>query len=101
MTFNPLTPPVLSQILEVQLKELHERLTEQRLKLRLTDEARALILEKGYDPINGARPLRRAVERLLVRPLSAAIVEDAFQPGQTIVVHATDDERLRFEAEAG
>lgn len=101
ITFNPLTPPVLSQILEVQLKELHERLTEQRLKLRLTDEARALILEKGYDPINGARPLRRAVERLLVRPLSAAIVEDAFQPGQTIVVHATDDERLRFEAEAG
>jgi ATP-dependent Clp protease ATP-binding subunit ClpA len=100
ITFRSLTDEALSGILDLQLRELHQRLAEQGLKLILSDEARVLILRKGHDPINGARPLRRAVERLLIRPLSAKIVEDAFTPGQTITALVTDDERLHFEAEA-
>ena len=81
----------MSRILDLQLGDLYKRLGEQKLTLQLTDEARALILEKGYDPINGARPLRRAIERLLTRPLSAQIVEDAFMPGDTITTVVEDD----------
>ena len=72
-----------------------DRLREQKLTLVLSDEARALILKKGFDPINGARPLRRAIERLLTRPLSARIVEDAFVPGDTINA-AVEGDHLQF-----
>lgn len=98
ITFRSLNREAMSRILDLQLGELHERLAEQKLKLELAASARDLILDKGYDPVNGARPLRRAIERLLTRPLSARIVEDTFQPGDTIIAHATEDERLRFEA---
>ena len=100
ITFRSLTPPTLRGILDMQLGDLHKRLAEQHLTLKLAESALERILEVGHDPVNGARPLRRAVERLLVRPLSAAIVEDTFAPGSTIVAHAGDDGRLNFEAEA-
>jgi len=97
ITFRPLHNVALSGILELKLGDLHERLAEQKLKLELTDDAIAVILEKGYDPASGARPLARAIERLLTRPISAKIVEDAFQPGDTIVASA-DGDHLKFEA---
>lgn len=98
ITFHALHREAMSQILDLQLEELHTRLAGQKLKLELADSARDLILTKGYDPVHGARPLRRAIERLLTRQLSARIVEDTFQPGDTIVAQATGDERLHFEA---
>jgi ATP-dependent Clp protease ATP-binding subunit ClpC len=100
ITFRPLSPETLSAILDMKLADLHQRLAEQQLRLKLSDSAREHILAVGHDPINGARPLRRALERLLIRPLSAAIVEDTFPPGSTIVAYADDNGRLRFEAEA-
>lgn len=100
ITFRPLNDDTLSAILDLQLRELHTRLAAQGLELVLGDSARALILRKGHDPVNGARPLRRAVERLLIRPLSAKIVEDAFPPGSTITAQADENERLRFDSVA-
>jgi ATP-dependent Clp protease ATP-binding subunit ClpC len=98
VTFRMLTKEVVSRILDLQLTDLHKRLEHQRLLLELSDDARELILRRGFDPINGARPLRRAIERLLTRPLSARILEEAFKPGDTILaVLAEDRERLRFE----
>ncbi len=91
VTFRPLSQETLSKILDLQLNDLRRRLDEQNLQLELSDAARTLILGKGHDPINGARPLKRAIERLLTRPLSAKIVEDAFNPGDTIVVDVSDD----------
>jgi ATP-dependent Clp protease ATP-binding subunit ClpA len=102
ITFRPLNSDVLSKILDLKLKELHERLARQSLKLELADDARAVILKKGFDPVNGARPLQRAIERLMTRPLSTKIVEDAFQPGDIITASAeADGERLTFEAAKG
>lgn len=98
ITFRALNQNVVSKILDLQLGELHDRLSKQKLKLELTEEARALILKKGYDPINGARPLRRAIERLLTRPLSTQIVEETFEKGDTILALRDDGEKLRFEA---
>jgi ATP-dependent Clp protease ATP-binding subunit ClpC len=97
--FRPLDTATLSKILDLQLAELYTRLGAQKLSLRLTDEARALILKRGHDPVNGARPLRRAIERMLTRPLSTQIVEDTFPPGTTIRV-AAEGETLTFAAEA-
>lgn len=98
ITFRPLTTEALSRILELQLRDLRERLTSQKLTLTLADDARDLILQKGYDPISGARPLRRAIERLVTRPLSAKIIEDAFEPGSTIIARVDSKDRLKFEA---
>ncbi len=97
ITFRSLNRETMSKILDLQLEELHTRLGRQSLQLELSDAARDLILKKGYDPINGARPLRRAIERLLTRPLSNKIVEDVFQPKDIIMVEVADDDRLKFE----
>ncbi len=100
ITFRPLSPSTLSSILDLQLRDLRTRLASQGLALKLGDDARKIILDRGYDPINGARPLKRAIERVLTRPLSARIIEDAFSAGSTIVARAVDSDHLRFEAEA-
>ncbi len=97
ITFKSLDDEALSRILELQLQDLYLRLGEQKLRLEIADDARALILRKGHDPVNGARPLRRAIERLLTRPLSARIVEDEFQPGDIIVAKEIEGEKLGFE----
>ncbi|RMG84674.1 MAG: ATP-dependent Clp protease ATP-binding subunit [Chloroflexi bacterium] len=99
ITFRPLDRERLSKILDLQIEELHERLRDQGLQLTLRDDARDIILDAGYDPENGARPLRRAIDRLLTRPLSNAIVEGKFQRGDTIIAQAQGD-ILTFEREA-
>lgn len=88
VTFRSLNRQTLSQILDLQMEEIHMRLRDQRLVLELDDSARQILLDEGYDPTNGARPLRRAIERLVMRPLSMKIVEESFQPGETIIALA-------------
>lgn len=98
VTFRPLTKPVLSTILDIQLHELTERLASQGLTLALSDEARDAILLTGYDPVNGARPLRRAVERLLIRPLSTWILRESL-PRHATIYATTQAEALGFSLE--
>jgi ATP-dependent Clp protease ATP-binding subunit ClpA len=101
VTFRPLDREILSEILDLRLKEIHVRLREQRLVLELRDDARQVLLDAGFDPVNGARPLQRAIERLMMRPLSSKIVEEAFQPGATVVALAADDGKsLDFKLKA-
>ncbi|HLY26324.1 MAG TPA: AAA family ATPase, partial [Aggregatilineales bacterium] len=90
IVFNALDQTVLVDILEQQLTALRSRLAQQNLALQLDASAQALILSQGYDPANGARPLRRAVERLLVRPLGQALLENEFPAGATIQAVASD-----------
>lgn len=91
VVFNALTPEALQGILDLQLRDVRERLAAQKLSLVLDDSARDLLLSEGYDPANGARPLRRAIERLLTRPLSTALLEETFGPGDTIRVTRVGD----------
>ena len=98
--FHTLKPEHVRQIVDIQVRRLAERVREQGYKLRLTDEAREWLAQRGYDPVFGARPMRRAIQRFLESPLSKAILRGEFQVGDTIVVHVDDDERgLRFERE--
>jgi ATP-dependent Clp protease ATP-binding subunit ClpC len=102
VTFNNLDHDTLSSILDLQMKGIHERLRQQNLSIELSEAARNLILRQGYDPINGARPLKRAIERMISRPLSMQIVEDTFTAGDIILVDAPQDgsEGLQFRRKA-
>jgi ATP-dependent Clp protease ATP-binding subunit ClpA len=97
--FRVLGEEALGKILDIQLADLHQRLAAQGFSLTLSDDARKLILKLGHDPINGARPLRRAIAKLITGPLSVQIVDDKFQNGDKIIAYA-DGDHLRFESEA-
>jgi ATP-dependent Clp protease ATP-binding subunit ClpC len=97
ITFNSLSESTLNGILELQLQAVLERLKEQHLTLNLSADARQLLLKLGYNPAQGARPLKRAIERQLTRPLSAKIVEDVFSKGDTIQITLGEGDKLAFE----
>ena len=97
VTFSQLSKDVLALIMDLQLEDIRTRLREQRLSLELSEEANNVILKEGYDPVNGARPLRRAIERMITRPLSMKLVEDVFKANDTILVVTDEDGNLDFE----
>ena len=94
--FQPLSKEQLAKIVELQLGRLHERLAERRLELEVTDAAKLVLAEAGWDPTYGARPLKRAVQRLIENPLAKRLLAGEFQDGETIRVDARNGE-LVFE----
>jgi ATP-dependent Clp protease ATP-binding subunit ClpC len=97
IVFHPLTRGDMSSILDVQLREVHDRLSEKQLRLELSPEARELLIDKGTNLDFGARPLRRAVERMLEDPMSEQILRGDFRGKELIRVTVAGDE-LHFEA---
>jgi ATP-dependent Clp protease ATP-binding subunit ClpB len=91
VVFEPLTREQLAEIVELQLRRLRERLAERRVELELTDAAQELIAEAGWDPAYGARPLKRAIQRMLENPLALELLEGRFSEGDTVRVDAGDD----------
>ena len=98
IVFHELTAEQLRQIVDLMVKDLQKRLTERKLKLEMTDAAKSWLAKAGFDPIYGARPLRRAVERYVENPLSAKVLQGEFNEGDTVVVDLVDD-TLTFTAE--
>jgi ATP-dependent Clp protease ATP-binding subunit ClpB len=96
VVFRQLSREQLSEIVELQLARLRERLAERRLSLEVTDAAKEVIAEAGWDPAYGARPLKRAIQRLLENPLARELLEGEFSEGDTVRVDAADGE-LAFE----
>jgi ATP-dependent Clp protease ATP-binding subunit ClpB len=94
--FKPLSREQLGEIVELQITRLRERLAERGLGLELTDEAKELVAEAGWDPTYGARPLKRALQRLVENPLALRLLEGEFAEGDTVRVDARDGE-LVFE----
>ncbi len=86
--FHPLSREHIKAIVELQLKDLQKRLAERRLTLKLTDAAKQRLADEGYDPVYGARPLRRVIQARIENPLSLRILEGAYSDGQTIKVDA-------------
>ncbi|MEP6956255.1 MAG: AAA family ATPase, partial [Chthoniobacterales bacterium] len=95
--FDRLNEEDLKQIVDIQLRRLVRRLENQKITLELTDAARARVAQQGYDPVYGARPLKRAIQKEILDPLSLDILEGKFGEGQTIRVDVRDDS-LVFEA---
>jgi ATP-dependent Clp protease ATP-binding subunit ClpB len=86
--FDRLDEEELKQIVEIQLKRLIRRLENQKITLELSDSAKAFIAREGFDPVYGARPLKRAIQREVLDPLSMDLLEGKFHEGQTIRVDA-------------
>ena len=94
--FAPLSREQIGEIVELQLERLRARLAERRIALELTDAAKEALAEAGWDPAYGARPLKRAIQRLVENPLALRLLEGDFADGDTIRVDAADGE-LVFE----
>jgi ATP-dependent Clp protease ATP-binding subunit ClpB len=86
--FERLSEEDLKKIVEIQLARLTKRLAQQNIRLELTDSAKTVIAREGYDPVYGARPLKRAIQRDLLDPLSMSILEGKIGEGQKIVADA-------------
>ncbi|MFL5382346.1 MAG: AAA family ATPase, partial [Longimicrobiaceae bacterium] len=86
IVFKPLGRPELKTIVDLQLRRLEQLLAERKMALRITDAAKELIAEEGYDPAYGARPLKRAIQRLVQNPLAIRVLEGEFDDGDTVLV---------------
>jgi len=91
IVFHQLTAEQLRQIVDLLVKDLQERLADRKLAIELTDKAKSWLAKEGYDPVYGARPLRRAIERHVENPLSAKILSGEFKEGDTVRVDAGRD----------
>jgi ATP-dependent Clp protease ATP-binding subunit ClpB len=94
--FHQLTREQLAEIVELQLARLRSRLADRGIALELTDAAKAALAEAGWDPTYGARPLKRAIQRLVENPLALRLLEGEFVDGDTVRVDA-DDGEITFE----
>jgi len=100
VVFHSLTEEHLRQIVEIQLRELNNRLQEHHIQLELSEQAKSLIAEAGYDPNYGARPLKRAIQRLIETPLSRRILAGEIREGQKVFVDVANGE-LSFTTQDG
>jgi ATP-dependent Clp protease ATP-binding subunit ClpB len=98
--FASLTREQIGSIVDLQLATVLRRVAERDIAVELTDEARTLIGNLGYDPTYGARPLKRVIQKRLVDPLALAILEGRFAAGDTVKVHAVEGELTLERAEA-
>ncbi len=94
--FHALQKEQLRQIIQLQIKLLEQRLSEQKLSLKLSEAAYSFLIEVGYDPVYGARPIKRAVQRYLETAIAKEILRGTFKAGDTIFVDV-EDERLTFK----
>jgi ATP-dependent Clp protease ATP-binding subunit ClpB len=100
VVFDALGKEQLADIAELQLERLRARLAERKLSLELTDAAKEVLAEAGWDPTYGARPLKRALQRLVENPLAQRLLEGEFAEGETIRVDSENGELVFARAPA-
>jgi ATP-dependent Clp protease ATP-binding subunit ClpB len=98
--FQPLSREQLSEIVELQIRRLRDRLRDRGIALELTEAAKEHVAEAGWDPAYGARPLKRAIQRLIENPLALRLLEGDLGEGDAVVVDVRDDEIVFEKAEA-
>jgi ATP-dependent Clp protease ATP-binding subunit ClpB len=99
--FRPLSKAVILKIVDLQLELLRKRLAEKKIGLAVTGEAKELLAERGYDPVYGARPLKRVIQRDVQNPLAMKILGGEFGEGDTIAVSADKKGELLFKKKQG
>jgi len=95
--FHPLTEEHLRSIVDLLVREVERRLAERDIKLEITEDAKAWLAHRGYDPVYGARPLRRAIQKHVENPVSIKILQGEFKEGDTIAISLQED-NLAFSA---
>jgi len=98
IVFNSLTREHLGMIIDIQLRRVGKLLKDRGIRIELTPAARDLLIKEGYDPQYGARPMRRAIQRLIQDPLALKLLSGDFQEGDTVEVDADPaGNELRFQ----
>jgi ATP-dependent Clp protease ATP-binding subunit ClpB len=95
--FHPLSREEMRQIIDVQLRGLMKRLEDRKIHVEVSDRAKDLLIAEGYDPIYGARPLKRTIQRRVLDALAIKVLEGEFREGDTVRIDAPAGE-LTFEA---
>jgi ATP-dependent Clp protease ATP-binding subunit ClpC len=95
--FHPLTKEHLKSIVDLLIREVERGLAERNIKLEVNEEAKAWLVQKGYDPVYGARPLRRAIQKYVENPISTKILRGEFKGGDTVAIGLQED-NLSFTA---
>jgi ATP-dependent Clp protease ATP-binding subunit ClpB len=96
VVFRPLAREDLGRIVEIQLARLRKLLADRNVTIELTEAARETIADAGYDPVYGARPLKRAIQRLVQDPLATKLLRGEFKAGDHVVVDEGKGETLEF-----
>jgi ATP-dependent Clp protease ATP-binding subunit ClpB len=100
IVFHGLSEQQLRQIVDIQLEHLHARLAERNIKLKLTDAAKLHLVHTGYDPVYGARPLKRAIQKKVETPIGRLILQGAIRDGQTVLADESPSrQELTFKPE--
>jgi ATP-dependent Clp protease ATP-binding subunit ClpB len=89
--FDRLTDKELTSIIDIQLTRVQQRLAKQNMRLVLTAALKKIVAGEGFDPVYGARPLKRAIQRLVLDPLSLELLEGHFKDGEVIIADAVKD----------
>jgi ATP-dependent Clp protease ATP-binding subunit ClpC len=92
--FHRLSKEDMKQIVDLQVRDICERMLEQGVEVHLSEEAREWLAEKGYDPAFGARPLRRTLQRLVESPLSKKLIRSEFKPGDKLRIEVDKDKLI-------
>jgi ATP-dependent Clp protease ATP-binding subunit ClpC len=100
VVFRALGREQIREIVDLMLSRTQKQLTEQRLVMEATDGAKDLLMEKGFDTVFGARPMRRAIQNLIEDPLAEGLLHGRFQPGDVVLVDRHDDD-LTLETKPG
>jgi ATP-dependent Clp protease ATP-binding subunit ClpB len=100
IVFRPLSRDQIGEIVEIQLGRLRKLLADRKITLELSDAARTKLANEGYDPVFGARPLKRVIQQLIQNELAIKLLQGDFHEGDTILVDVGPDGRLRFSKEA-
>jgi ATP-dependent Clp protease ATP-binding subunit ClpB len=98
ITFKALGKEELTRIVDIQLNVLRKHLEEKKVTLELTKEAREALFKEGYDPAFGARPLKRAIQRLIADPLALKLLSGDIQPGEEIQADVSKSGEFTFNA---
>ncbi len=99
IVFHKLTREEIRSIVDLLMLRVRESMADRELQLELTDDAKDLLADKGWDPAMGARPLRRAIQRYIEDPLADFVLRSALEPGATVVVDKRDDDAGEDEAD--
>mmetsp|Transcript_102487 Transcript_102487/g.142811 ORF Transcript_102487/g.142811 Transcript_102487/m.142811 type:complete len:128 (-) Transcript_102487:51-434(-) len=98
LMFNRLSRQHMDGIIDIQLKNVRSLLADKKITLNVTPDATTWLANEGYDPVYGARPLKRAIQRFVVNPLANAILDEQVQDGDDVEIYVNDDQKLSVRA---
>jgi len=101
IVFHALTRDQMRHIIDIQLRGLLKRLEDRKIRIEITDKAKDFIIEEGYDPTYGARPLKRTIQRRILDPLAIKVLEGEFREGDTVSIDVKAGDLTFSKVETG